>query len=283
MDRKSIIIVVISFILLMLWFPLTNHFWPPKPAARTTNQIALQTNVSTTQAVASATATNQAIVAPAAVTTSLVTGNAPEELLEIETAEARFIFTSHGGGLKTAELKQYPAVISCNDKGVATTNRVRLNAGTAVPLMAVLGGDDLLGDGLFQLTRDGETVRAVKTLTNGLRITKEFAVASNYLVTAKVRFENQSGQPFALPQQAMVIGTASILAARDDQTRLGTYWFNGEKKLSVDEPWFQNKSFGCGCLPSTPRTDYQQGANNVVWADVHGQFFTTITVPKERA
>jgi YidC/Oxa1 family membrane protein insertase len=280
MDKKSIIIVVISFLLLVLWFPLTNYLWPPSPAPRITNQVALQTNVAATQAVT--TLTNQPLATPPPMPT-LVASNAPEDVVEVETAEARFIFTSHGGGLKTIELKGYSEIITCNDKEVAETNRVRLNTGTALPLMAVLGGEALVGDGLFQLTRDGQGVRATKTLANGLRITKEFAVSSNYLITAKMRMENQSSQPLALPPQSTVIGTTSTLGARDDPTRLGTYWFNGEKKQSVDEPWFLNYTMGCGCLGGTPRSDYLQGNNNVAWADVHSQFFTIITVPKERA
>ena len=280
MDKKSIIIVVISFLLLVLWFPLTNYIWPPSPAPRTTNQVALQTNVAPTQTVA--TLTNQPLVTPPA-TPSLVASNAPEEVVEVETAEALFTFTSHGGGLKTVALKRFPEIITCNDKEVAETNRVRLNTGSAMPVMALLGGEALVGDGLFQLTRDGQNVRATKALPNGLRITREFAVSSNYLVSAKERLENQSNQPLALPPQATVIGTTSAFGARDDPTRLGTYWFNGEKKQSVDEPWFLNYTMGCGCLGGTPRNNYLQGNNNVAWADVHSQFFTIITVPKERA
>ena len=284
MEKKSIIIVVISFILLVLWFPLTNYFWPPTPAPHRTNQVASVTNVTATPTQTVATVTNQPTIAPS-VPTTLVAANAPEELVEVETDEARFIFTSHGGGLKTVELKRYPALITCNDKGVTPTNRVNLNIGTVVPVMAVLGSEAVLGDGLFQLTRDGQNVRAVKTLTNGLRITQEFAVSSNYVVNAKWRVENQSAQPVALPAQAVAIGTGSILGARDDPMTVGTYWYNGEKKQSVDEPWFQNTGFGCACfrLPSAPRTDYEAGIGNVVWADIHSQFFTIITVPKERA
>ena len=286
MDRKSIIIVVISFLLLVLWFPLTNFIWPPTPAPRTTNQLALHTNVAATATQAVAAVTNQPVVpvpgVPSAViATPLATTNGPEELVEVETAEARFVFTSRGGGIKTAELKQYPEVITCNDKGVAETNRVRLNTAAPAPVLAILGGDAVLGDGVFQITQNGANVRAEKTLPTGLRITKEFAVGSNYLVTAKVRFENTSGQPLQLPTQAAVIGTASVLGARDDPTRLGVYWFNGEKKQSVDEPWFANKTLGC--FPGTPRTEYLQGNNNVVWGDVHSQFFTIAVVPSNRA
>jgi len=38
MDRKSIIILVVSFALLVLWFPLINKIYPPKIVPRTNVQ-----------------------------------------------------------------------------------------------------------------------------------------------------------------------------------------------------------------------------------------------------
>jgi YidC/Oxa1 family membrane protein insertase len=285
MDRKSIIIVIISFILLLLWVPLTNFLWPPVPAPQATNQMALQTNVVATQAVATATTvTNQPIVTPQPAV-PLVTGTQPEELVEVETAEARFIFTSHGGGLKTIELKNYPEVITCNDKGVPPTNRVRLNAGAPLPILAVLGGEAVQGDGVFRLTRDGQNVRAEKTLTNGLRMIKEFSIGSNYLITVKFSMVNQSGQPMALPAQEITIGTASILGTRDDPMRISAYWFNKEKKDSVDANWFAaSRGFlGCGLFPREARHDFRKDNTNIVWADIHTQFFAIAAVLSEPA
>jgi YidC/Oxa1 family membrane protein insertase len=40
---------------------------------------------------------------------------------------------------------------------------------------------------------------------------------------------------------------------------------------------------GCNALPSTPRTDYLEGNNNVGWGEAHSQFFTLAVVPKEPA
>src|SRR5256885_13936794 len=137
MDKKSIIIVVVSFALLVLLSRLTNYLWPPIPVPRNTNQVALQTNVtSSTQAVA--TLTNQPTISPS-VAASFLSSNAPEHLVEIETPEARFVFTSRGGGLNVAELKNYPEVITCGKKSDAGTNRVHLNSAAPVPIMAVLG------------------------------------------------------------------------------------------------------------------------------------------------
>ena len=52
-------------------------------------------------------------------------------------------------------------------------------------------------------------------------------------------------------------------------------------KQSVDQAWFANNLLGCGCLPGTARTLYQMGENNVVWAEVHNQFFTLALMPQE--
>src|SRR5512141_2873485 len=106
MDRKSIIIIVVSFILLMAWYPLfVNKLYPPKPVAPGT------TNLTTT--VSNAAPTNAALPSPAPRTpltpeaieppslTQLAPGtNAPEELLEVTNSNAHYTFTSFGGGLR---------------------------------------------------------------------------------------------------------------------------------------------------------------------------------------
>ena len=280
MDRKTIIILVISGGLLFLWPFLTNKLFPPSPLPpKPTNQVTSVTNELAASNSAPVVSTNQ-ITAPIPAQ-PLVTAATPEQTLDVETSEAVYRFTSHGGGLLAAELKKYPGAIKCNDKEVAPTNRVSLNTAATVPIMAVLGGPAIQGDGVFQLSKAGDGVRADKTLTNGLKITKTFSIGSNYLSTVTVRMENTSGQPIELPAHEVAIGTATTLGAHDDPTRLGVYWFDGEDKESVDEAWFANRTLGC--IPGTPRTDYQEGNNNVRWGEVHSQFFTLATMPKDPA
>ena len=83
MDRKSIVVVVVCFVLMILWFPLVNKFSPPSesPAdtdgvAGATNQVAAGPNQPATTAATTtgALATN----APAQV---FVPPDAPEMLL----------------------------------------------------------------------------------------------------------------------------------------------------------------------------------------------------------
>ncbi len=284
MDRKSIIILVVCFILLMMWVPLSNRIWPPIPAPpRATNQVAAGTNRTapgTNVITAAPPATN---VPPAqAESTPPFPPEAKEETITLENKDARYIFTSHGGGLKLIELKTYPKAVTCNKAvNTAPTNRVTLNTAAPLPVMALVDGAAVQGDGVYQLSKTATGVRAEKQLPNGLSLVKEFQLGTNYLVQVKTRLENRSGQPVSVPARQWVLGTATALDAQDDPTKLGVYWYNGDKKQSVDQGWFANKTLGC--FPGTPRTEYQQGSNNVAWGALHSQFFTLAVIPNEPA
>jgi YidC/Oxa1 family membrane protein insertase len=283
MDRKAIIVLVASFSLLLLWPVFVNKIYPPKPAPIRTNVITQATNAVTPGAPgtnASLAATNPVVIPAAAEPQALVTTNAPEQVEIIENANARYTITSHGGGLKLFELKNYPEAISCKKGADPRTNRfASLNDGASVPALALLGG--VQGDGVFQLTRTTNSVRAEKVLPNGLFLVNEFRPSSNYLVTAIARIENRGTQAIALPPYARAVGTATPIDPTDDGTHSGAIWSDGSKSSRVDPPWFANRFLGC--FPGSPRTLYEAGQSNVAWAAVHNQFFALVVVARSNA
>ncbi len=279
MDRTGIIVVTLCVVLLGFWFVEQNKFAQEQARFAATNQMAR------------ATATNPAnpaypLNAPVSqpnTTLPVFDTNAPEELLVLTNARARYTFTSRGGGLKSVELLDYPETISPRWKktkagtdGVAT-----LNTRAALPVLAILGDASLVGDGNFTLALTADGVRAEKSLTNGLRLAKEFHLSSNYLVNASVRLENTSAQPLTLPAQEWVIGTATPMGPDDNGLNEGALWFNGTGAVDQPVAWFSGG--GIGCFKSSPRSEYIAGSNNVVWAAVHNQFFALMTMPKEPA
>lgn len=279
MDRKSLIIVVVSLgILIGLWTASDRIFPPvPKPKAPP---------VATNPAPATAAGSNGARPAVSAASTVASAGSemipaaGPEKTLTVTNDDLLFHFTSHGGGLKFVELKGYPASVSAAGKKAGITNFASLGSQAAVPVMAVLGGEQIEGDNSYALSVNpaGNLVRAEKTLTNGLRIIKEFKIGTNYLFDTALRFENTSSKPISLPARNVVIGTASAMVAKDDPTLIGAYWYNGIKIEDIRQTWFANPTLGC--FPGgTPRLEYVGGANNVVWAAIHNQFFTMVTIP----
>ena len=228
------------------------------------------------------TATTDATTAPA-FDTSL-----PEHTVVLTNGTARYTFTSRGGGLKLVELLDYPETISARwrrqdenpSNGVAT-----LNTHAAVPVLAVLGDPSLIGDGNFTLTRTANGVRAEKDFPDGLVLTKEFSLSSNYLVNASVSFKNTSNQPLALPGQEVVIGTATPMDVDDNsfQTYGGATWSDGKNYSDSSLGYFNTNTSILGIIPHKPTPELRAGDGNVIWATAHNQFFALLAMTPTNA
>ncbi|HSA12181.1 MAG TPA: membrane protein insertase YidC [Candidatus Paceibacterota bacterium] len=278
MDRKSIIALVICFLVLMLWYPLVNKLYPPKPLPPGATNAPVAT-VTTTNWAAPPAVTAPVLEQPAPAPQPLVTADVPEELLTVANDNARYTFSSHGGGLKLVELleRESPRRKQAPQTNVLAT----LNSVTRPPTLALLGGEAVQGDGIFRLNRIDGGVRAEKSLTNGLSIVKEFRLSTNYLVAATVRLENRSSQPLTLPAQQWIIGTATPMGPDDNGMVIGVMWYNGAKTDEAGASFFSSTGFAC--MPRTPPAEYRAGADNVVWAAAHNQFFTLALMPEQPA
>jgi hypothetical protein len=92
--------------------------------------------------------------------------NTPEKLITITNADARYTFTSRGGGLKSVELLKYPETISPRWKKEMATNGVAtLNTRAPVPVLAILGDAGFCRRRQFcPDAESGDGVRAKKLL-----------------------------------------------------------------------------------------------------------------------
>jgi len=279
MDRKSIAIIVACIGFMFLWSGvLVPKYFTRPPAPGSSNKVAVATSPSnaTTTSITSTATTPAAPAAPFVRPT--FSTNTSEELIVLTNENARYTFTSQGGGLKQVELWKFPETISRKTKSVGSTNGlVTLNENAQLPVLATIGSDQVHGDGLFTLTQTGNTVRAEKTLPHGLRLVKEFQLSTNFLLKAKVRWENTSTNAVVLPQHEWVVGTATPMNAFDDASAVGLMWYDGGKTHETLSPYFENKRFGC--LPGTPRLEFRDGNSNVVWAAAHNQFFALVAMP----
>lgn len=301
MDRKSITILVVCIALLLLWPRLVTRVFPPKtlPPGATNRMtaaiggtntlprnpaapgmpVSLDSNV--VSAVAT-TVTNSPVTTAATLT--VFDTNAPEQLITLTNDNARYTFTSRGGGLKLVELVRYPESVSAlrRKKTVVLKNVATLNEAAPLPMTTVLDDGVVAGDGIFQLTSTATGVRAEKVLASGLVVVKEFLLETNYLVTATVRLENRGAQPLALPAREVVVGTATPLGPQDKGQFEGVMWYDGTKTDdSANQAYFANRRFGC--LPGVPLTEYRRGNTNVVWVAAQNQFFTLAAMPESPA
>jgi YidC/Oxa1 family membrane protein insertase len=286
MDRKSILVLLVSFVLIISWFELVKVFYPPVPLPGGTNRVAGATNQTGTNQI-TATSSAPAMAAASAPATAnaaphFVPAQGKEETLTLENRDVCYTFTSHGGGLKLVELKRFPETVG--NSRAPSGKWATLNTKAPVPALALLGSDVLQDDQPFQLTKTATGVRAEKQLANGLRLVKEFTPGTNYLLTATVRVENRGTVPLRLGEQEWVIGTATPINARDTGDMMGLFLYDGANAQQIGQSWFANASFwGCMTGTSKPRTTYLSGEARVVWAAVQNQFFTMIAMPKDPA
>jgi YidC/Oxa1 family membrane protein insertase len=292
MDRKTIIVVVACFVLLLIWGKLVNRIYPPRPIpASATNAVTSVTAVSTTATNQTTTATSAPPAAVATTTTIAAPKSLPdfqgdEQTIVLSNPNARYTFTSHGGGLKTIELLKFPETVS-RSKHAPTNAVATLNSPQAAAVLSVLADESVHGDGLFTLSESNSVVHAEKLLTNGLRIVKEFRPDSNYLVHATVRMQNTSTTPITLPSQEWVIGTATPMGPDDHGDVEGVMWYDGNRTEERLRPWFDNKGFNLfGIIrfsSDAPRSEFRAGQSNVVWVAAENQFFTLTAMPKTQA
>src|SRR5208283_2245655 len=109
MDRKSIIVLVVCFLVLMLWYPLVvNKLYPPKPLPPGATNAPAATLTYTNAPTNGVPSAEAPVILPTAVTQT----NLPEQLIEVTNSNAHYTFTSYGGGLKLVELLHYPETVS---------------------------------------------------------------------------------------------------------------------------------------------------------------------------
>ena len=278
MDRKTLGAVVLCVVLLFLWGPLVNKLWPP--IELTPEQIAAQE----AESVANATSTN---AIPDSETTSpltdtVVTQTEPVSLTgdevnrepvtrtQLENDQIRLTFTSRSAGIELIELKEFPRFVSRRGRDVEANATLNEFGNLAVLALA----DDQSN---YDLRVAGDTVTATATWGNGLVVTKQFTLSSNYLVQARINIENPTDAAVLLPKHEWGVGTSTPSGSNLDARFTGLLWFDGEDKEMIADSWFDNRLLGC--FPREPRPLYRGGQDNVVWGGVQNQFFTIVAIP----
>jgi YidC/Oxa1 family membrane protein insertase len=285
MDRTSIAVVVSCIIALILWvFVIQPKYLAPKPLPPgATNAVTSAQSPGGTNAVAGSNTVTASTTPGATSSPQLeVNTNTPEQLVVLTNENARYTFTSYGGGLKLVELLKYPETIpSWRNKKAQASGVASLNTFTPAPTLSVLGGSAVQGDGVFTLTRTATGVRAEKTLPNGLVIVKDFAATTNFLLNATVWVENLSTQSVSLPEQEWTIGTATPMNADDRGTPyIGLMWSDGNKTTdTAGASYFSTRGFAC--MPRVPPAEYRNSSTNLAWAAVHNQYFALVVMPGE--
>ena len=178
MDRKGIALLVAALALMLSWSWLVNKIYPPsvRPPVPT-NAVTSATGVAVSNALPVSPAPVPSLNAPPVVPPPVLSAT-PGRVLQLENAQVRATITSRGGGLKSVDLKEYPASVGCRegDKALAA-EPVSMNQPAFIPAFVHSDSLDLGPNAEFQLSSDPGVIRAQLQLTNGLRVIKEYRIS----------------------------------------------------------------------------------------------------------
>ncbi|MCS1410873.1 MAG: Membrane protein insertase YidC [Verrucomicrobia subdivision 3 bacterium] len=287
MDRKSILIFAVAFVLLLAWGPFVNTvLYPPdkRRVSGATNEVTQAESPEVANPGLETSSSNGAESMPSVEITMIPDANPSftEELATLENDGAKYWFSNAGGGIHIVDLKHYPNDTGCGpeaDQGL-DSKFAQLNPWTSETILGLRLGEAPLIQG-YDISEEPGTVKMVRELEGGLRIEKEFELGTNYLIRAKTRVVNKSDSVKVIPSQHWLVGTSTPMTPEDNGILMGLMYFNGAKIERIKESWFANRTLGC--FPGQPRNFFQYEETPINWASVGNQFFTIALIPKEAA
>jgi YidC/Oxa1 family membrane protein insertase len=286
MDRKGIIAVVISVLVLLIWqFEFAPKYAPPvSPTVAAGSPAPGASPGASPGAVAASSAAPS--IAPAMSPSASATTpeeNVPEHITDATGPAAQYHFTNLGGGITRAVLTDYLA---------ESGSHVTLNEFGTFPIGAISEKPDEGADLPYTVTaQGGNTILCVRDQPGGLSIAKKFTLpvstkdARGFEFTMDVSFTNKGTQAIQSPGYYVYIGSAAPIHQKDLPMYTAFDWYvQGGKSTDTNVNYFNAGKIPFLGIETRPeRPVYTADADNIGWAAVNSQYFTTIFAPQNGA
>lgn len=273
-DRLTWIVVPLAVIGLIL-----TIFWQQQEAARTRALTYANQPVTPPPPSATPAATPPAVTAQSAPTPAQA--EVPEQDATLKSDVAKLDFSNVRGGLTQVELLQYKAeddhpVILSNDRAAA--------------IGAITRNPSDWRDSGYTLTDDqaNSSVTLTKDIGNNIQVTKTYTVGKSagvqdpFQLKLTIGFKNTGGAAQDVPGFFVNTGAAQPIHANDRSNYTTFGWDRDSKYQSVNVDWFGPSSFLF--FPTSAGHDiYSATGDQISWAAVADQYFTTILQSKDKS
>jgi len=286
MDRKGLIAISLAIIVLIVW---QVKFAPKLATAPAPSASAKTTGTNSTPVIAPAPGSSGVSMRAATPLTDQSQPQSAQQQQQTNVAESlqkaaspsvEYSFTNLGGGIARAALLKHEG-----EKG----SHVVLNEFGSLAIGAI--SEEQPGEGAnepYNVTINAQSGDVVceRTGTNGLQIVKKFTLPKStkdteeYVVNLDVSFTNRGAQPYQSRSFWIYTGSAAPIH-QNDQPRYTLFeWLRGGKPRFIDVNWFAAKSIPLLGIQRQPERPYfSETTDNVSWAAVTSQYFSTILTP----
>ncbi len=319
MEKRAIIAIILTFIVMLLWGTIQSKLFPPPPVKEVKKEeVAPAEKLAEKKIdVKKAMPQYQKEIKP-----PIKTKVVPRKEVSIETQDYWAVFTSEDARLKHFKLKRYEDRVEESPLTIKLTQFVENVLGKKieepkkpVPLDLVNTNEDEglplgmsfittlpSGDRVIQTSSDGNwevekeqlrllnagekgEITFVKTLENGLQVSKRYRFASdNDAIDLEVEVQNNSSQEIPIQLGLEWIGKVELVKLADE----------GKKDYGLKYAFFKNqkvekKDLGgtgsSGCTPgcSAPKKHIEpvefSDRGDIGWYAFEGEYFTALLIP----
>lgn len=290
MDRKAIVILI-----LVVGGYLGYHFgihmpkyreWEKNHGAAWREKLAKEAEArkgGTTPTTPTTPAATSPITTPTATTPVLEAKPAEPEKTEMVASipgSVEYVFTSSGGGIAKATLTKHiedkvrktPVVL--NEFGAIPIGALAETAGESAFIKAPweMKVDQAARTVVFERTDEPRKIKTVKKFT----VPRENTLEGEYVVGLEITYTNLSDGPMMVPANYLHLGSCSPL--RQDELLMSqafNWWQDGDNH-STNGDYFSAGGFLFWKNPERP--EYRANADQIRWAAVANQYFTTQAV-----
>ena len=265
MDKKSWLVILVCALLIILWGPLVNRIWPPKPAP--INPTVTQTN-NTIPQLSQASPPLQPF--SQLISTSRVDYQQAPSLAKIENGFVTYDIVAEGTGIRQVVLKKHRA---------ASDKHVTLNTWGEGPILQLWhpAAQPDFNKGTL-LTSSSNQISLETELQPGLKLQKEIILLKDYDARVQLNFLNSTPNPLLITNYYLNCGTAAPLHSNDLPLYIGWDWFDGsdsshQKITAFDKSGFLFFTF------RQPRSVVEE-KRPLQWLTSRNQFFVTLLQPE---
>jgi len=286
MDRTSWVAVIVCAVLLLLW-----GRWSAQEAARIAEEKRAddaakpveteKESPSGTTPISKTSPADRAKTVPekTGVPDEKSTPKIAESKKQLSNGYVRLHLTSRGAGIQAAELLKYNRHL--ND----SSEKVTLNRTAPHPVGDLSTGPGEFDASVWSVKSQTSTSVTYQTDTpQKLHIEKTFSLPEKgedpYELGLAITIRNDSGTPLQTGTKFLYTGSAAPLHINEWAMQIGFYWLNGAKDFNfkTSSHFGGKKVFGVFGKSQIP---YDKIAiNDLKWAGVNDQYFTTLLKPE---
>lgn len=274
-DRLTWIVVPIAAIGLIL-----TIYWQQQQAAKVRAEAYANQPVPSPQA--SATPANTPLAVTAQPSPTPAQPAIPEQSASLKSDVAKMDFSNLRGGLTQIELLQYkgeddhPAILS-SDRAPAI-GAISRNPSDWQDTGYTLANDE--ANSSVTLTKDfGNNIQVTKTYTAG----KTAGVQDPFQLKLTIEFKNTGASAQDVPGFFVSTGAAQPMHATDRSTYTSFGWDRDGKYQQISVDWFNPSNFLFFFQTSAGHDLYSATGDQISWAAVADQYFTTILQSKDNS